>query len=66
MDQLVLLQRRHHRLLHRGEYTITMCDGLPRFHSEVLGTGLPPPTPLRERRACDGEQRISASHQAKL
>lgn len=61
VDELVLLCRRHHRLLHRGEYTITMRDGPPRFHSDVLGTGLPPPTPLKGRRACDGAQRTAAT-----
>ena len=37
IDQMVLLCRRHHRLLHSGEFTITMQDGLPRIHSQVLG-----------------------------
>lgn len=56
IDQLVLLCRRHHRLLHQGEYTITMVDHRPRFHSDVLGTGLPPPIPLTNRHPRDGAQ----------
>ena len=32
VDNMVLLCRRHHSTLHRGEYTITMVDGRPRFH----------------------------------
>jgi hypothetical protein len=59
IDELVLLCRRHHRLFHRGEYSITMCDGLPRFHSDVLGIGLPPPTPLTKRHGRDGVPEIS-------
>lgn len=55
IDELVLLCRRHHRLFHRGEYSITMCDGLPRFHSDVLGIGLPPPTSLIDRYGRDGD-----------
>lgn len=31
LDNLVLLCRRHHRLLHAGEYSIDMIEGRPRF-----------------------------------
>ena len=61
IDELVLLCRRHHRLFHRGEYSITIADGLPRFHSDVLGIGLPPPTPLKDRRQRDGVAQVSAT-----
>jgi hypothetical protein len=44
VDNLVLLCRRHHRLLHAGEYTITTHEGRPRFldtHHRPIGTGRP-------------------------
>lgn len=52
IDNLVLLCRRHHRLLHTGDYSITTADGHPQFHHPD-GTPItrrhatPPPPPLR-------------------
>jgi 5-methylcytosine-specific restriction endonuclease McrA len=56
LDNLVLLCRHHHRLLHEGGYRIRMIDGRPRFHRPDGTTiGRPrtrdrPPRPLTGRR----------------
>jgi hypothetical protein len=44
LDNLVLLCRHHHRLLHEGHYTSTLVDGHPRFHRPD-GTPIRPPHP---------------------
>ncbi|MFC5947918.1 DUF222 domain-containing protein [Pseudonocardia lutea] len=41
LENLVLLCPRHHRLIHRGEWTITMEDGLPVFHPPWWAGGRP-------------------------
>ena len=35
VDNMVLLCRTHHRMLHRGEFTITMVDGFPQVDTAV-------------------------------
>ncbi len=52
IDNLVLLCRRHHKLLHDGEYTISIDDGRPHIHSPALEHvhQRPPPTDLLRRR----------------
>jgi hypothetical protein len=53
IDDLVLLCRRHHRLLHTGHFTITAHDGRPRFLDPsghpigTTGRSERPPPPLR-------------------
>jgi hypothetical protein len=32
LHNLVLLCRRHHRLIHHGRFSVEMVEGLPRFH----------------------------------
>jgi HNH endonuclease len=32
LPNLVLLCRRHHRLIHHERFSVEMADGLPRFH----------------------------------
>ncbi|MCE3556435.1 HNH endonuclease [Pseudonocardia sp. RS11V-5] len=41
LDNLVLLCPRHHRLIHKGEWRITMEDGLPVFHPPWWAGGSP-------------------------
>ncbi|WP_051737320.1 HNH endonuclease signature motif containing protein [Pseudonocardia halophobica] len=41
LENLVLLCPRHHRLVHRGEWTIMMEDGLPVFHPPWWAGGRP-------------------------
>jgi hypothetical protein len=44
LENLVLLCRHHHRLLHEGGYTATLIEGRPRFHRPD-GTPIRPPDP---------------------
>jgi hypothetical protein len=44
LDNLVLLCRHHHRLLHEGRYRAAMVDGRPRFFRPD-GTPIRPPDP---------------------
>jgi hypothetical protein len=44
LDNLMLLCRHHHRLLHEGSYTARLEDGRPRFY-RPNGTPIRPPNP---------------------
>jgi hypothetical protein len=44
LDNLLLLCRHHHRLLHEGGYTASLVDGHPRFFRPD-GTPIRPPDP---------------------
>ncbi len=56
IDNMVLLCRRHHRLLHRGEFKIAMIDGLPRIDTgaQTFADRSPPPVPLDALREGSG------------
>jgi Domain of unknown function (DUF222)/HNH endonuclease len=49
LDNLVLLCRHHHRLLHEGGYTAALVDNHPRFyrpdHTPIRPPDAPPPNP---------------------
>ena len=58
LDNLVLLCRHHHRLVHEGGYSVSLAGDGPQALSRSSGTELPPsppppsrPPPLRSRRA---------------
>ncbi|HEX6239030.1 MAG TPA: DUF222 domain-containing protein [Acidimicrobiales bacterium] len=60
LENLVLLCRHHHRLLHEGGYAIRLTGGRPVFHRPD-GTPIRPPR-ARDRR-CDGHLPVPALRQ---